>query len=138
MKAKNNPLLYFVKTYPWSCLCVLCIWILCLIPIPDTPLSQINLMDKWTHFVMFGGLCVLLWVEYGLKHRQIDRQKTFFYAFLTPILLGALVEIVQATCTGGNRSGDPLDFLADVVGVALGTVIGIPLALILSKRNKDS
>ena len=50
--------------------------------------------------------------------------------------MGGLIEIVQATCTGGNRSGDVTDWLADAVGVALGQLIGIPLAMWLANRNK--
>ncbi|MBM6992147.1 MAG: VanZ family protein [Prevotella sp.] len=133
-----NLITYFLKTYPFSCLCVVCIWILCLIPIPDTPLNNITMVDKWTHFVMYGGLCTLLWAEYGFRHRRIDKGKTFFYAFVMPLVLGGLIEIVQATCTGGNRSGDIMDFWADAIGVVLGMIIGIPLALILSRRNKGS
>ena len=50
--------------------------------------------------------------------------------------MGGLIEIVQATCTGGNRSGDVTDWLADTVGVVLGQLIGIPLAMWLANRNK--
>ena len=127
---------YFLKTYPLSCLCVACIWTLCLVPIPATPLDDIQMIDKWTHFAMYGGLCTLLWVEYGLHHHRMKRGKVLCYGVLLPLLLGGMVEVVQATCTGGNRSGDILDFLADGVGVALGTLIGIPVALRLSRRNK--
>mgnify|MGYP000855192683 FL=1 len=128
---------YFVKTYPISCLCIVVIWIVCLIPIPETPLDNVKMIDKWTHFLMYGGLCTLLWLEYGLHHQSIEWKKMAFYAVLLPILLGGGIEIVQATCTGGNRSGEFLDFLADGVGVFLGMIIGIPLALMLSKRSRD-
>ena len=52
--------------------------------------------------------------------------------------MGGIIEIVQATCTGGNRSGDVLDWVADTIGVMLGQIIGIPLARVLSKNRKDS
>ena len=51
--------------------------------------------------------------------------------------MGGLIEIVQATCTGGNRRGDILDWVADSIGVILGQIIGIPLAQVLSKNRKD-
>ncbi|MGI6243254.1 MAG: VanZ family protein [Prevotella sp.] len=114
------------------------IWILCLVPIPETPLNNINMIDKWTHFVMYGGLCTVLWIEYGFRHRAINKKRVFIYAFILPILMGGLIEIVQLYCTGGNRSGDFIDFVADAIGVVLGTIIGIPLALTISKRNRDS
>lgn len=39
--------------------------------------------------------------------------------------MSGLIEILQATCTGGRRSGDWLDFAANTVGVTLAAVIGI-------------
>lgn len=126
-----------INRYPLSCLCLAAIWVLCLIPIPETPLNDIGLIDKWTHFAMYGGLCSILWAEYGFHHDAIDKRKTFLCFVVAPILMGGLIEIVQATCTGGNRSGDIMDWAADTVGVAIGQLIGIPLALFVSRRNKD-
>lgn len=130
--------MHFIKQYTLSFICMVVIWILCLVPIPETPLSQINMVDKWTHIVMFGGWCTVLWLEYGLHHQVINMKRTIPYAIIFPILMGGLIEIVQQTCTGGNRSGDFIDFIADAIGVALGAAIGIPLAQMISKRNKDS
>ncbi len=130
--------MHFIKQYTLSFICMVVIWILCLVPIPETPLSQINMVDKWTHIVMFGGWCTVLWLEYGLHHRVINMKRAIPYAIIFPILMGGLIEIVQQTCTGGNRSGDFIDFIADALGVLLGAAIGIPLALMISRRNKDS
>lgn len=130
--------MHFIKQYTLSFICMVVIWILCLVPIPETPLSQINMVDKWTHIVMFGGWCIVLWLEYGLHHQVINMKRAIPYAIIFPILMGGLIEIVQQTCTGGNRSGDFIDFIADAIGVLLGAAIGIPLALMISKRNKDS
>ena len=131
-------LLKKVRRYPLSCTLILIIWILCLVPIPETPLSQINFIDKWTHFVFYGGLCMLIWAEYGYRHTAIDKRKSLLWIVIAPILMGGIIEIVQATCTGGNRSGDVLDWVADTIGVMLGQIIGIPLARVLSKNRKDS
>ena len=131
-------MMHFIKQYALSFICMVVIWILCLVPIPETPLSQINMVDKWTHIVMFGGWCTVLWLEYGLHHRVINMKRAIPYAIIFPIIMGGLIEIVQQTCTGGNRSGDFIDFIADAIGVLLGAAIGIPLALMISKRNKDS
>lgn len=105
-------------------------------PIPETPLNDIKLIDKWTHFVLYAFLCAVMWTEYGFHHNTPLCKKAFFFLIATPILMGGLIEIAQATCTGGNRSGDTMDLAADTVGVAIGQLIGIPLALIASKRNK--
>ena len=108
-----------VRKYPLSCLFILFIWTLCLAPIPDTPMSEVK------------------FIEYGYQHSTFNKQKILIWIVVAPILMGGLIEIVQATCTGGNRSGDILDWVADSIGVILGQVIGIPLALMLSKNRKD-
>lgn len=142
-----------IKKYPLTTLAIIVIWTLCLIPIPDTPLSQVRLIDKWTHLVLFGGLTFIIWAEMLRNDRrqakkgkprmlgEMDRGKilTRRYALwggLAPWLMGGLIEIVQATCTNGVRSGDPIDFLADGIGVLLGMAIGILLARFASTSNK--
>ena len=59
-----------IKNYPLSSLLVVAIWVVCLIPIPETPLSDVNLIDKWTHFVMYGSLTSVIWFEYIRRHKQ--------------------------------------------------------------------
>lgn len=125
-----------LKSYPLSVLSVVVIWVLCLIPIPETPLSDISMIDKWTHFVLYGGLCAIVWAEYGRQHTRPLNKQAWIFTLLLPVIMGGLIEIVQATCTGGNRSGDIMDWAADNIGVVLGQLIGIPLALTLSKWRK--
>lgn len=125
-----------LKSYPLSVFSVVVIWVLCLIPIPETPLSDIRMIDKWTHFVLYGGLCAVVWAEYGRQHARPLNRRAWIYTLLLPVIMGGLIEIVQATCTGGNRSGDIMDWAADNIGVVLGQLIGIPLALTLSKWRR--
>lgn len=126
-----------LSTYRLTLLIILIIWVLCLVPFfPETPLDDVPFMDKWTHFVMYGGLCGVAWLEYGWRSPERTRRWTFLWLFLLPIIMGGLIEIVQATCTSGHRSGDIMDWAADAVGVVLGQLIGIPLARVASKWNK--
>ena len=125
-----------LKSYPLSVLSVVVIWVLCLIPIPETPLSDISMIDKWTHFVLYGGLCAIVWAEYGRQHTRPLNKQAWIFTLLLPVIMGGLIEIVQATCTGGKRSGDIMDWAADNIGVVLGQLIGIPLALTLSKWRR--
>ena len=125
-----------LKSYPLSVLSVVVIWVLCLIPIPETPLSDISMIDKWTHFVLYGGLCAIVWAEYGRQHTRPLNKQAWIFTLLLPVIMGGLIEIVQATCTGGTRSGDIMDWVADNIGVVLGQLIGIPLALTLSKWRR--
>lgn len=133
MKVKVKKLRYFLTKYPLSCLLIVAIWVVCLIPIPETPLSEVRLIDKWTHVVMYLVLSSLLWIEYLRAHVRVVKSRVVLGATLAPLLMGGLVEIVQATCTNGVRNGDWMDFLADAVGVAVGQIIGIVLARCLSK-----
>ena len=59
-----------IRNYPLSSLLIVAIWVVCLIPIPETPLSDVNLIDKWTHFVMYGSLTSVIWFEYIRKKKR--------------------------------------------------------------------
>ncbi|MDY4410855.1 MAG: VanZ family protein [Prevotella sp.] len=131
-----SSLRHLFANYPFSWCCIVFIWVLCLIPLPETPLSEVRFFDKWTHLVFYGGLCTVIWTEYGRRHSAINWKRVVMGAIVAPLIMGALIEVVQATCTFGIRSGDVIDWVADAVGVALGQVIGIPLAHWLARRNK--
>ena len=112
-------------SYPFSALCILTIWILCFCTPPHTPLDKVPLMDKWTHIAMYGGTCLIMWIETlrsRLPHPSLKQM--FIYIWLCPVLMSGLIEILQANCTGGRRSGDWLDFLANSIGATLGFCIG--------------
>ena len=81
-------LLKKIRNYPLSSLLIVAIWVVCLIPIPETPLSDVNLIDKWTHFVMYGSLTTVIWFEYIRRHKQpLTRH------YVTPSPLGARGEV---------------------------------------------
>lgn len=119
-------ILLYVKKYPLSLVCIALVWVLSLMPFfPETPFDQINLIDKWTHLVMYGGTCTVIWWEYLRSHQRLDLEKLFFFAFLCPVLMSGLLELLQEYCTAGHRNGDWLDFAANTIGVTLGGVIGL-------------
>ena len=123
----------FVRKYPFSLLCVLLIWALSLTPFfPETPFDNVQFIDKWTHLVMYGGTCSVIWWEYLRSHQQINWRRVVLLAVVGMILLGGLMELLQAYCTT-TRSGEWLDFWADTVGVLLGTVVGL-LMMVLRSR----
>ncbi len=123
-----------LRRYPLSCCLIIGIWIACFMNVPDTPLSHVTLIDKWTHFTMYGCLCLIIGLEIQKNHRpkqdglwqQLRRQ--LVYTWLLPILMSGLIELLQAYCTGGRRSGEWLDFVANAIGATIGTTIGILLA----------
>lgn len=128
--------LILCRKYPFSTLCIVAIWTLCLMPIPETPLSQVKLIDKWTHLIMYGGLCLTIWTDRARLGIASNRRGTAIYAVALPIVMGGLIELVQAYCTAGMRSGEWLDWAADTLGVALGQPIGILVAVCLAKWRK--
>lgn len=134
----------FLRTYPLSLLVAAAIWTLSLINIPETPLDDVTLMDKWVHMAMYFVLTMTIGHEYFHSHdgKRADGtspapwtvKAMALWAGLLPALMGGLVEIVQATCTGGRRSGDWLDFLADAIGSAFGLCACILASKLLSKK----
>ena len=119
---------HLTSNYPISCLYMAFIWVLCFMDVPHTPLDNITLIDKWTHILMFAGTCATIWYEYLRRHDSIVWARVFLLAWLAPLVMSGLIEILQEYCTGGRRSGDWLDFAANAIGVTLGNVIGILLA----------
>lgn len=58
-----------LRQYPLTLLLALAIWVVCLIPVPETPLDEISFIDKWTHFVMYAVLTLVMLCE----HRKVRR-----------------------------------------------------------------
>lgn len=132
-----SKIVHFVSRYPLSILCVVLIWILSLMPFfPETPFDQVEFIDKWTHLLMYGGTCSVIWWEYLRNHQILDGEKIFFYAWLCPVLMSGLLELLQEYCTFGHRNGDWLDFAANTMGVTLGALIGLLMYLLWFKRKR--
>ena len=100
------------------------VWIICLIPVPETPLDNVSMIDKWTHIVMFLTMTLVLLVEHirhekkaglpALELRLSSMRFLFSYCWIIPSAMGGLIELAQAYLTNGVRSGDFRDFLADM------------------------
>lgn len=134
-----NKLIEKVRNYPFSCLVIVGIWTVCMIPVPETPLDEISFIDKWTHFVMYGTLTVTIWLEYIFRHRKsgLFRWKSLlFWGMICPMMMGGLVELAQAYLTT-YRSGDWFDALCNSLGVLLGCLIGTQVARFRATGDKD-
>lgn len=117
----------FSRYYLLTLLAIAVVLVLCLMPIEDPPLKDVRFIDKWTHIVLFGGICGVLLFEMTLNGHGRRR-------WMAPLMagsLGGVVELLQAYCTA-CRSGEWLDFVADIVGA----FIVYPLALCLLRLYK--
>lgn len=116
---------YFRK-WTLTAIATLCIVTLSLIPIPDDPpLEGVPFIDKWVHFVMYGGIVGAIWFDKLLYHSPCNIAAWAVSAFLYATAIGGLMELIQNQTS--YRSGDWIDFLADIFGAALGTLICLPL-----------
>lgn len=96
----------------------LLIFIACLWPGKELPHSDIPLIDKWVHFVMFGAFS-LLWLL-SFPSPSLKRLLTMFIA---GCLMGYLVEVLQGAFPSLGRSKDNMDVAADAIGSLLGVLI---------------
>lgn len=117
-----------LRQYPLTILLATAIWVVCLIPVPETPLNDVSFIDKWTHFVMYAVLTLVLLYEHGKALRSNVNAATAghkksnsgsAWLLLLPISQGCLVELAQAYLTT-CRSGDWFDALCNTLGVLIG------------------
>lgn len=127
-----------VKRWPVSTTVTALIWVVSLMPIPETPLDDVRFIDKWTHIVMYGGLSFVVWAEYLLHHKNaIQKSRLVVIGWLVPVLMGGLLELLQAYCTGGRRSGDRLDFAANAAGATLILCVGMLWVCSRATKRRD-
>ena len=118
---------HILTRYPISSIIIIGIWVLCFMNIPESPLSDVRFIDKWTHSVMYLVLGLSISLEYLRTTRHARLSFIIVWVWLMPVLMGGLIEILQANCTGGRRSGEWLDFFADATGSTIALLIGILL-----------
>lgn len=124
------------RNYPLSIVIAIAIWVVCMIPIPETPLDNISFMDKWTHFVMYGTLTATIWLEYAKAHKEsFSWRRLIVFGVQCPIIMGGLVELAQAYLTT-CRSGDIFDAVCNALGVCLGAGVGHIIAKIMPQGKK--
>ncbi len=124
----------YTRNYPFSVICLLIVWFLSLCPFfPDTPLDGIPFIDKWTHFIMYGGTCLVIWLEYWRQHPRPNYGRLLLWAWLMPIVMSGVLELLQEYATF-TRRGEWSDLLANATGVTIGAVIGILPVVFFPRR----
>ena len=92
-------------------LAVLILLVLCIVPSRDLPDPGTG--DRFEHTTAWFVLTV---TGYILAPNRRIAIPAFALAY------GAVIEVLQASA-GTGRNGDPADFMADIVGVALAVVV---------------
>ena len=129
--------LRIIKKYPLSLLCIALIWYLSLlIDMPETPFDDVQFIDKWTHLVMYGGTCSVIWGEHLRNNARPQWGKLIVFACGGLVVLGGIIELLQEHCTT-TRSGEWLDFGADAAGVFLGNAAGLLLWGFLRRKGSS-
>jgi VanZ family protein len=122
------------KKYPVSCFLIAVIWYLSLFfNAPKTPFDSMQLIDKWVHFVMYGGTFGVLWIEYLRQHSRANFTKLFVWAWVAPILMSGIIELIQEYCTE-KRNGDWIDLMANAIGVTLAAIAGTVVTKMRKKQ----
>ncbi len=86
-------------------------------PVGADELPPIPHLDKLIHAVMFGGLFSALCFDYYRSRHRLATGIMLCFAAAS-VCAGCLDEIAQTLLENG-RSGDPADFAADCVGIAV-------------------
>ena len=60
-----------LNKYLYTEIVTVAIVVLCTIPVPEqAPMSDVPLIDKWVHMVMYGGLVFVMWVDRVVRNKQ--------------------------------------------------------------------
>jgi len=108
----------------------LLILFLCLMPAKEIPDVKVPLVDKWVHFVFFGGFS-FLW----LCARPKRKFSYLAFIMMLSISFGAFIEYLQDIFASLGRSADGLDILADGIGGLLGILAFYILSGIALKKQ---
>lgn len=112
----------YLKRYPLSLLLIAIVLYLSFFKPPSVSVPLFPGLDKVVHVCMYGAISGMLWIEFLRNHQQQQRpvRHALWGAIVCPILLGGVIELLQAYCTT-YRGGDWLDFVANSTGVLLAT-----------------
>lgn len=113
-----------LKRYPLSLVVLAVIVYLSLFKPPQFDFRTVKHFDKMVHFVMYGGLCVVLWFEYFLTHSRLNLRKVFLWIFVAPIVFSGAMEFAQSYLTD-YRGGELADFVFNSLGVIFAALFSV-------------
>ena len=95
-------------------------------PLPNTNI-EIPGLDKLAHAIMFGVLAFVTSIDMARRNRNVIRtlsNSTIIYISIIVAFVGLLIEILQQLMQLG-RGGDLLDFIADIIGIFIASIITV-------------
>jgi len=102
---------------------ILCLALLALSLFPVQPIvKHVPLTDKWSHFLAFIVLYIVVFVEVIWSRSSIETSRWRIDAMLFSLGFGVLIEALQWLIPTG-RHAELLDIVADSIGVVLGAVL---------------
>lgn len=122
-----------VPLYLLSALAVIFIAVLTLMPMPVSDAeSWFPHSDKVVHFLLFGGLSVVLCFDFGRRARHLTSW-IIICAIAVSVVYGALVEVLQGFM-GCGRAADVADWWADIAGAVVCAIVFYSLVCTMVKR----
>lgn len=90
---------------------------------PTLPPLVLRWSDKTWHTLMYVVQAVALLLPVALEGaKQKGLWVRYVWAWVLTVGYGGLMEVLQATCTR-TRTGDWIDFAADIIGASVGLVL---------------
>lgn len=99
---------------------------------PHYQLPPIHEADKWVHLIMYAALgAALLW---DLYKDHLRGWKMWSIAIILPTIFGGFIEILQENFFY-PRTGDWMDWTADIIGTIIGGLLAYLFAYGWNKRR---
>lgn len=105
------------------------IFVACFIPGSSVPKVNLPLIDKWVHFIIFGGFS-FLWY-FVLKSPTWIKSISIS---LLALLVGYAVELIQGSGWVINRGYELNDVIADGIGGIIGTILYVITFHVIYKK----
>ena len=129
-------MLRFFGKYGLSVAVAMTILYLCIMPSPPHVGGEIPNVDKFEHILMYLILVCALCKNFYQDYTEFYSFKMIMWTIVAPICFGGVIELLQSYCTT-TRSGDWLDWLADILGVLAGYLICSYFYPRYMKRNDE-
>lgn len=98
---------------------------LCLMPLKHSSVELFTYGDKFIHIGMHGMLAFVFMRDLNsASFYSWSRKGTMRFVFLYSLILGCVVEVLQAIMDQG-RFFDPFDVMANCIGASVGIWLGV-------------